>query len=69
MSAGVASTSSSTSGPTDRPTSADRRDREYVADGVTLTDGGQVVLAGGEAVLDVDDTVLVGTAVPRDPSR
>ena len=40
----------------DRAASAGRD----VADGVTLTAGGRFVFAGGEAVLDVDDTVLAG---------
>jgi hypothetical protein len=42
------------------------RDGREVADGVVITDGGQVVLVAGEAMLDVDDTVLVGTAFPED---
>lgn len=52
-------------GPIVGPSIAGRDGRE-VADGVVLTDGGQVVLAGGEAVLDADDDVLVGTTVSRD---
>ena len=37
-----------------------------VAEGVVLSRGGQLVLAGGEAVLDLDGTVLTGSTVRRD---
>ena len=38
----------------------------YVADGVALAAGGQLVLADGEAVIDADDTVLSGSTDVRD---
>jgi len=50
-----------------RPVPAfDRAGPRSVADGVVVTRGGQVVLAGGEAVIDRDDTVLTGTSVIDD---
>ncbi len=40
--------------------------RRQIVDEVTLTNDEHLVLAGGEAVLDLDGTVLTGTAVVRD---
>jgi hypothetical protein len=42
------------------------RSPQYLADGVVLADGGQVVLGDGEAVIDRDGTVLTGSTVSRD---
>jgi phage shock protein PspC (stress-responsive transcriptional regulator) len=38
---------------------------EFVADGVLLTPGGQLVLGNGEAVIGADDTVLTGSTEPQ----
>ena len=37
-----------------------------VAEGVVLSRGGQLVLAGGEAVIELDGTVLTGSTERRD---
>ena len=53
-------------GPPIGPPPFFERNPQYLADGVVLAEGGQVVLGDGEAVIDRDGTVLTGSTVSRD---
>ena len=53
-------------GPPIGPPPFFERNPQYLADGVVLAAGGQVVLGDGEAVIDRDGTVLTGSTVSRD---